>query len=105
MNETKTIRGRNGNEVEVVTRSASKKRLARHPNKDERPLFGGPESVIGGRVQKDLDNALIYASLDALMSPKARSSATGSRRTGPTSTVPYPSAVGVGAACGASADG
>ena len=46
MNETKTIRGRNGNEVEVVTRSASKKRQARE---SQRPMFGGPESSsVGG---------------------------------------------------------
>lgn len=66
----KIIEGKDGNDVEVVTRSASKKRLARHPDKDKRPLFGGPESVLGGRVQKDLDNALMYASLDALMNPQ-----------------------------------
>ena len=66
----KTIRGLDGTEVEVVTRAASKKRLARHPDKDKRPLFGGPESILGERVQKDLDNALMYASLDALMTPK-----------------------------------
>ena len=67
MNETKTIRGCNGNEVEVVTRSASKKRQARE---SQRPMFGGPESILGGRVQKDLDNEVVYASLDALMKSK-----------------------------------
>ena len=60
---TKTIRSR-GREVEVVTRPASKKRQARE---SQRPMFGGPESVIGERVQKDLDNEVVYASLDALM--------------------------------------
>lgn len=62
MNETKTIRNR-GRAVEVVTRTA---RRPRNP----RPLFGSPESVIGERVQKGLDNALMYASLDALMVKK-----------------------------------
>ena len=30
-----------------------------------RPMFGGPESVIGERVQKDLDNALFLTLLQS----------------------------------------
>lgn len=41
-----------GHDVEVVTRPSSEKRKARE---SQRPMFGGPESVIGERVQKDLD--------------------------------------------------
>lgn len=63
----KTVTGKDGREIEVVTRAASKKRLARDARK---PLFGGPESVIGERVQKDLDNALIYAALGEMLNPK-----------------------------------
>ncbi|MBQ73371.1 MAG: hypothetical protein CMJ67_10750 [Planctomycetaceae bacterium] len=63
----KIIEGKDGNDVEVVTRAASKRRQARE---SQRPMFGGPESVIGERVQKDLDNTLMYASLDALMNPQ-----------------------------------
>ncbi len=66
MSRVKTIHSRGGHEIEVVVRPP-RKRQAREP---QRPMFGGPESVIGERVQKDLDNALLYASLDALMEKK-----------------------------------
>lgn len=66
MSRVKTIRSRGGHEVEVVVRPPRK----RQARESQRPLFGGSESVIGGRVQKDLDNALMYASLDALMNPQ-----------------------------------
>ena len=59
MNETKTIQNR-GRAVEVVTR------VARRP-RNPRPLFGGPESVIDGRVQKDLDNEVVYAALGDIL--------------------------------------
>ena len=61
MHEVKHIRSRGGHEVEVVTR-----RSKRQAQESQRPLFGGPEPVLGERVQKDLDNALMYASLDTL---------------------------------------
>ena len=67
MSRMKTIRGRNGHEVEVVTRAASKKRQARD---SERPLFGGPESVLGERGQKDLDNEVVYAVLGEVLNPQ-----------------------------------
>jgi len=67
VSRVKTIRGTNGHKIEVVTRTPSKKRRARE---SQRPMFGGPESVIGERVQKDLDNEVVYASLDALMAKK-----------------------------------
>ena len=67
MSRMKTIRGRDGHEVEVVTRATSKKRRARD---SERPLFGGPESVLGERVQKDLDNEVIYAALGEVLNPQ-----------------------------------
>jgi hypothetical protein len=66
VSRVKTIRSRGGHEVEVVVRPPRK----RQARESQRPMFGGPESVIGERVQKDLDNALMYASLDALMTPK-----------------------------------
>jgi hypothetical protein len=30
-------------------------------------MFGGPESVIGERVQKDLDNEVVYAALGDIL--------------------------------------
>lgn len=60
----KIIRSKNGHEVEVVTRAPPRKRQARE---SQRPMFGGPESIIGERVQKDLDNALVYASLGDIL--------------------------------------
>lgn len=63
MSRVKTIRSRGGHEVEVVVRPP-RKRQARD---SERPLLGGPESVIGERVQKDLDNALMYAALGDIL--------------------------------------
>ena len=48
MNEIKRFKVRGGREVEVVRRRRSK----RNP---KQPAFGGPESVLGERVQKDLD--------------------------------------------------
>ena len=63
MSRVKTIRGRGGHEIEVVTRAPSKKRQARE---SEQP-FGGSESAIGERVQKDLDNAVVYATLGAIL--------------------------------------
>jgi len=66
MNRVKTVRGKDGHEVEVVVRPPRK----RQARESQRPMFGGSESVIGERVQKDLDNSLMYASLDALMNPQ-----------------------------------
>ena len=37
------------------------------------PVYGGPESVMGGGVQRDMDAAVmgdLYASLDVLKNPK-----------------------------------
>ena len=51
-----TVTDRAGREIEVVTRRRRK-----------RPMFGGTESVIGERVQKDLDAKVLgdlFASLD-----------------------------------------
>ena len=67
MHDVKHIRSRGGHEVEVVTRRAK-----RQATEDRRPPFGGPESVLGERVQKDLDNALMYASLDTLTKRKGQ---------------------------------
>jgi len=64
VSRVKTIRSRGGHEVEVVTRAPSRKRQARE---SQRPMFGGPESVIGERVQKDLDNEVIYAVLGEIL--------------------------------------
>ena len=64
MSRVKTIRSRGGHEIEVVTRSPSRKRRARE---SQRPMFGGPESVIGERVQKDLDNEVVYAALGDIL--------------------------------------
>ena len=64
MSRVKTIRSRGGHEVEVVTRPTSRKRQARE---SQRPMFGGPESVLGERVQKDLDNVLVYAVLGDIL--------------------------------------
>ncbi len=66
MSRVKTIHSRGGHEIEVVVRPP-RKRQAREP---QRPMFGGPESVIGERVQKDLDNALIYAALGEILNPQ-----------------------------------
>ena len=63
MNRVKTIRGRDGNEVEVVTRTPSKKRKARET------LFGSPEPILMEQIERGMDNVL-YASLDALMEKK-----------------------------------
>ena len=66
MVERKTIRNR-GMTVEVVTRPA------RRRTRNTQPMFGGPESVMGGGVQRDMDAAVmgdLYASLDALMKSK-----------------------------------
>lgn len=67
MSRVKTIRGRGGHEIEVVTRAPSKKR---QPRESERPLFGGPESVLGERAQKGLDNAVVYAPLGEILNPQ-----------------------------------
>ena len=64
MSRVKTIRSRGGHEIEVVTRTPSKKRQARE---SQRPMFGGPESVLGERVQKDLDNEVVYAVLGDIL--------------------------------------
>jgi hypothetical protein len=58
---------RGGHEVEVVTRPSLGKRQARE---SQRPMFGGPESVIGERVQKDLDNEVVYAVLGDILNPQ-----------------------------------
>jgi hypothetical protein len=66
MAERKTIRNR-GMTVEVVTRPA------RRRTRNTQTMFGGPESVMGGGVQRDMDAAVVgdlYASLDALKNPK-----------------------------------
>lgn len=66
MSRVKTIRSRGGHEVEVVTRPTSRKRQARE-FPPSRPMFGGPESVMGERVQKGLDNAVVYAALGDIL--------------------------------------
>lgn len=48
MSKIKRFKVRGGREIEVVPRRSSK----RDP---KQPMFGGPESVIGQRVQQDLD--------------------------------------------------
>ena len=63
MSRMKTIRSRGGHEVEVVIRPPRK----RQARESQRPMFGGPESVIGERVQKDLDNEVVYAALGDLL--------------------------------------
>ena len=67
MSRVKTIRSRGGHEIEVVTRPPSRKRQARE---SQRPMFGGPEPVIGERVQKDLDNEVVYATLGEVLNPQ-----------------------------------
>jgi hypothetical protein len=60
----KTVTGKDGQEVEVVTRPARRRRT-----RNTQPMFGGPESVMGGGVQKDMDAKVmgdLYASLDVL---------------------------------------
>jgi len=64
VSRVKTIRSRGGHEIEVVTRPPSRKRQERE---SQRPMFGDPESVIGERVQKDLDNAVVYAALGDIL--------------------------------------
>jgi hypothetical protein len=57
----KTVTGKDGREIEVVTRPSRKR--------NTQPMFGGPESVMGGGVQKDMDAKVmgdLYASLDVL---------------------------------------
>jgi hypothetical protein len=46
-----TVTDRSGREVEVVTRPNRKRGM--------RPMFGGPESVIGAGVQKNLDATVL----------------------------------------------
>jgi len=46
----KTVTGKDGREVEVVTRPARKR--------EGLPVFGGPESVMGAGVQKHLDDTV-----------------------------------------------
>ena len=47
MSKVSYVKDKQGNEVEVVTRRKKRKKPS--------PMFGGPESVIGQRVQQDLD--------------------------------------------------
>ena len=51
-------------EVEVIRRR-SKRKL-------ERPLFGGPESVLGQSVQKDLDDMVLGDILHAMEVEKTK---------------------------------
>ncbi len=63
-----TVTDRAGREVEVVTR------------RRKRPMFGGTESVIGERVQKDLDAKVLgdlFASLDISKPVEQPASPTG----------------------------
>jgi hypothetical protein len=53
----KTVTAKDGREVEVVTRPSRKRKV--------RPMFGGPESVMGERFQKDMD-AVVLEDLFAL---------------------------------------
>ena len=64
MSRVNKFKMRGGHEVEVVTRAPSRKRQARE---SQRPMFGGPESALGERVQKDLDNEVIYAVLGEIL--------------------------------------
>lgn len=64
MNRVNKFKMRGGHEVEVVTRAPSRKRQARE---SQRPMFGSPESVLGERVQKDLDNEVVYAVLGDIL--------------------------------------
>jgi hypothetical protein len=66
VSRVKTIRSRGGHEIEVVTRTPSRKRRARE-FPPSRSMFGGSESVIGERVQKDLDNEEVYAALGDIL--------------------------------------
>ena len=64
MSRVNKFKMRGGHEVEVVTRAPSRKRQARE---SQRPMFGGPESALGERVQKDLDNEVVYAALGDIL--------------------------------------
>ena len=55
----KTVTGKDGQEIEVVTRPA------RRRTKNTQPMFGGPESVMGAGLQKGLD-AMVLEDLFAL---------------------------------------
>ena len=57
MSEIKTVTGKDGREIEVVTRPSRKREV--------RPMFGGPESVMGKGIQKDMD-AMVLEDLFAL---------------------------------------
>ena len=56
----KTVTGKDGQEVEVVTRPA------RRRTKNTQPMYGGPESVMGGGIQKDMD-AMVMGDLFGLV--------------------------------------
>jgi hypothetical protein len=47
----KTVTGKDGREIEVVTRRVRKREI--------RPMFGGPESVMGEGIQKDMDATVL----------------------------------------------
>lgn len=57
MSKIKTVTGKDGREIEVVTRPVRKREM--------RPMFGGPESVMGAGFQKGLD-AMVLEDLFAL---------------------------------------
>ena len=59
----KYVTDKKGREVEVVTR---RRRPHMEAAEAKRPLFGGPESVIGEGVQHDLDQSTLGDLLHAL---------------------------------------
>ena len=69
MSRLNKFKMRGGHEVEVVTRTPSRKRRARE-FPPSRPMFGGSDSVMGERVQKDLDNEVVYAVLGDILNPQ-----------------------------------
>ena len=62
MNEVKRFKVRGSREIEVVRR--------RSKRKPEQPAFGGPESALGERVQKDLDYMVLGDILHAMKGNK-----------------------------------